>query len=164
MADFYAPIVDLTVRSAAWQRPFLQPHRQAIRRFFLTATNSVSCARLSPKSRLYVDNVQFALALRRIVETLFEHWNGPGAMSQRVLNRLTLPYLVSATIGFDNVFYIDFADVDLVGMVPFTETTEPCFAAEFLKFVVNWGNFVIAGENQNRLMEVMQLLEEGVIC
>jgi hypothetical protein len=164
MADFYTAIVDLTVQNLAWQRPFLRPYQQTIRRLLLLVTTSKSCPRLIIKTKLYAENPQFALALQGIVETLFMHWNNPAALSQWVLNVFMLPSLVSAMIGFDNVFYIidnfEFADLDVAAPVPFTEPSESCFVAEFLKFVVNRGNFVIAGENQNRLLEVMQVLED----
>jgi hypothetical protein len=165
MKDFYAAMVDLTVQNLAWQRPFLQPFQGVIKKFLLAVTASKSCPRLSVKSKFYVENLQFALALQKIAEALFEQFTDPRALWQWILHVFLLPSRVAATLGFDSVFYfvdnIEFADLDLATPVPFSEAPESCFVVEVLKFVISRGNFVIAGESQTRMLNVIQILDDG---
>jgi hypothetical protein len=163
MNDFYAAIVDLTIQNLAWQRPSLQPFHQTIKKFLLFVTTSKTCPRVPVHGKFFLECQHFAIALQKIVEKLFAIWNTPDAMADWLLNVFLLPSFVSTAAGFSNVFYfvdnIEFVDLDLTASIPFVDSHQSCFVAEFFKFALSRGNFIVAAENQDKLPEILQPLE-----
>jgi hypothetical protein len=163
MNDFYAAIVDITLQNLVWQRPALQQFHLTVKKFLLLVTTSKSCPRIPVHGKFFLECQHFALALQKIVEKLFAVWTEPDAMADWLLNVFLLPSFVSTAAGFSNVFYfadnIEFADLDLTASIPFVDSNQSCFVAEFFKFVLSRGNFIVVAENQDKLPEILQPLE-----
>lgn len=163
MTDFYVAIVDLTLQNLVWQKAFLQQFHQTIRKFLLLVTTSKSCPRIPVHGKFFQECQHFAIALQKIVEKLFGIWNEPEGMDDWLLSVFLLPSFLSAAAGFSNVFYfadnIEFVDLELTATVPFIDSNRSCFVAEFFKFALSRGNFIVVAENQDKLHEILQPLE-----
>jgi hypothetical protein len=162
MNDFYVAIVDLTLQNLVWQRPFLQQFRHTITKFLLLVTTSKSCPRIPVHGKFFQECQHFAVALQKILEKLFAIWTDPARMNDWLLSVFLLPLSVSAAVGFSNVFYfadnIEFVDLDLTATVPFVGPHQSCLVAEFFKFALSRGNFIVAAENQDKLPEILEPL------
>jgi hypothetical protein len=163
MAQLYRSIVELTLEGLAWQRPFLRPSLPFLRRFFLGLTESRGCPRIPANSKFAQDFPGLAASLQKIIGHVHELYSDAGAMIEYLEAVFSLPETISAAAGFSGVFWfidnIEYADVELQREAPFRESARVCFVMGVIQLVLQRSHFVIAGETESRLLDVLVPIE-----
>ncbi|OHT07933.1 hypothetical protein TRFO_05050 [Tritrichomonas foetus] len=178
-AGLYTAIVDITLSNLTWQAPSFVPHMQAIRKLLLMAiyNHKKSPPAVSKSSKFYTEAPQFATAIQRIAQKVFELYTDEEAMPQFMTAIYLLPSLVANAAGFAKVIFfidnIEFADVELFPAGPFDPESANnssmnggayaggVYNIEFLQFALSNQHFIISGQEQRRIFESLSPLEDG---
>jgi hypothetical protein len=165
MGDFYYSMVEIALQSLVWQRPFFRPWLAFLNKFFRSLPGSRGCPRISKSSRFWEEFPQFAIAFQRIADRVFDAYTDPEGLDIWLTTVFMFPSLIGAATGFSNVFYfvdnIEYADLELGVIPPFTEMNRTCFVLDFFKDIIQRGNFIVAAENQDRLHEALSRFADG---